>query len=90
MGIAGSSLQQTAVLALHTVCCRHFARRIAAGSTLHRAELLWWRWLQFAAASLPDVQPFTRMRLLRVFNVAGMFPFLASYRIIVKALCEGA
>jgi hypothetical protein len=38
---------------------------------------------------LPEVQPFTRVRLLRIFNVAGMFPVLSSYRIIVKALCEG-
>ena len=35
------------------------------------------------------MQPFTRVRLLRIFNVAGMFPVLSSYRIIVKALCEG-
>ena len=36
------------------------------------------------------MHPFTRVRLLRIFNVAGMFPILSSYRIIVKALCEGA
>ena len=35
------------------------------------------------------MHPFTRVRLLRIFNVAGMFPILSSYRIIVKALCEG-
>ena len=46
------------------------------------------RW-QFAAGAFPEAQPFTRVRLLRIFNVAGMFPVLSSYRIIVKALCEG-
>lgn len=35
------------------------------------------------------LQPYTRVRLLRIFDVAGMFPALSSYRIIVKALCEG-
>ena len=44
---------------------------------------------QLIALFQPIVEPFTRIRLLRIFDVAAMFRAFASYRIIVIALTQG-